>query len=68
MSVKRSATGPLLIIMLAALVAGVASWTDKLASLDNTYFDFLSRWQLLDYPDDIAIVAVDEASIARLGA
>lgn len=55
-------------MLLVAVFAALASWFSWLESLDNGFYDFLVSQQSLSYPDDIVLIAIDEASIARLGA
>lgn len=55
-------------MVIVAVVAALASWFDWFSSVDTSYYDLLLQRNLLAYPDDVIIVAVDEASIERLGA
>ena len=61
-------SSPLVSILIAALTAGIASLFNWFSSIDTAYYDFLLRQQLLSWSDDLVVVAVDEASIERLGA
>ncbi len=54
-------------VALAALLAVSAASFRWFSSVDTSYYDFLVRHHLLDYPDDIVIIAIDEASIEKLG-
>lgn len=53
--------------MLALVVAGLHFSTDAIASLERRLFDAASTWTTPTPSDRIMIVAVDDASIARLG-
>ncbi len=56
-----------LALALALLVAGLHLSTDAIASLERRLFDAASTWATPTPSDRIVIVAVDDASIARLG-
>ena len=55
-------------ILLSGLIAFSISFFGWLSSIDVAYYDGLLQKNLLPYPDDIVIVAIDEASIEQLGA
>jgi signal transduction histidine kinase/CHASE2 domain-containing sensor protein len=65
-SSKKSS--PIVTIAIASIIAALASVFNWFSSIDTAYYDFILKKNLLDYPDDIIIVAIDEASIERLGA
>ncbi|MDB2409091.1 CHASE2 domain-containing protein [Pseudomonadales bacterium] len=61
-------TSPAVTIIITSVVAALASWFNWFSSIDTAYYDFLLKKNLLDYPDDVVVVAIDETSIERLGA
>ncbi|MDG1937531.1 MAG: CHASE2 domain-containing protein, partial [Pseudomonadales bacterium] len=61
-------TSPAVTIIITSMVAALASWFNWFSSIDTAYYDFLLKKNLLDYPDDVVVVAIDETSIERLGA
>ena len=61
-------SSPLVTIVTVAVVAAVASLHHWFASVDTAYYDFVLGQNLLDYPEDVVVIAVDEPSIERLGA
>jgi len=65
---KGRKTSPILTIAIASMIAALASIFNWFSSVDTAYYDFLLKKHLLDYPDDVIVVAIDEASIERLGA
>ena len=67
MSTARK-TSPIVTIAITSVIAALASMFSWFSSVDNAYYDFLLKKNLLPYPDDVVIIAIDEASIERLGA
>ncbi|MGB5324027.1 MAG: CHASE2 domain-containing protein, partial [Pseudomonadales bacterium] len=65
---SRRALAPLMVSLLAATLAAAGSWFNWFAALDQAWYDFSLRANTLDYPEDIAIVAIDESSLDALGA
>ena len=61
-------SSPALTILFVAAVAALASIFSWFSSVDTAYYDFLLQKNLLEYPDDVVVIAVDETSIERLGA
>ena len=61
-------TSPIVTIAITSVIAVLASFFNWFASVNTAYYDFLLQKNLLDYPDDVVVVAIDEASIERLGA
>ena len=64
----RQNPSPLIVVAFAALLAACAAGFRWFDAIDTSFYDFLVRQHLLEYPDDIVIVAIDEASIEQLGA
>ncbi len=67
MSAARK-TSPIVTIAITSVIAALASIFNWFSSIDTAYYDFLLKKNLLPYPDDVVVVAIDEASIERLGA
>ena len=67
MSMGRK-TSPMVTIAITSMIAVLASMFNWFSSIDTAYYDFILKKNLLDYPDDVIVVAIDEASIERLGA
>ena len=67
MSAARK-TSPIVTIAITSMIAVLASMFNWFSSIDTAYYDFLLKKNLLPYPDDVVVVAIDEASIERLGA
>lgn len=65
---NRRALAPLAVSALAALLAAASGGLGWFSALDKAWYDLALRAHLLDYPDDIAIVAIDETSLDSLGA
>ena len=55
-------------MLAVALVAALASYNHWFSSVDTAYYDLVVQSHLIDYPEDVVVIAVDEASIERLGA
>ncbi len=55
-------------IAIVVLFSGMVNWFHWFSILDTAHYDFLIQRNFLEYPDDVVIVAIDEASIERLGA
>ncbi|MGI9293820.1 MAG: CHASE2 domain-containing protein, partial [Pseudomonadales bacterium] len=53
-------------VLLAALAA-LLGYFDRPSGLNNVFYDSIQKLQLQQAPDDIVIVAVDEASLEELG-
>lgn len=68
MVVENTKTSPQLSIILSGFIAFVISFFGWLSSVEIAYYDQLLQRNVLPSPDDIVIVAIDEASIERLGA
>ncbi|HAB55955.1 MAG TPA: hypothetical protein DCE61_06275, partial [Cellvibrionales bacterium] len=66
--VPNRKSSPFVTIAIASMIAALASVFNWFSSIDTAYYDFILKKNLLDYPDDVIIVAIDEASIERLGA
>ena len=64
---SKSALFPIVSMLFVAILAAMASWFAWIKSLDNSFYDFLARQQVLSYPEDIVIIAIDETSIEGLG-
>ena len=67
MSAARK-TSPIVTIAITGVIAALASIFSWFSSVDTAYYDFLLKKNLLPYPDDVVVIAIDEASIERLGA
>lgn len=65
---SRYSSSPTWSIACVAVVAFLGCWFDWFSSVDKIAYDFLLRQHLLEYPDDVVIVAIDEDSIDALGA
>ncbi len=66
--VSNTKTSASFSILLSGVIAFSISFFGLLSSIEVSYYDKLLQNNLLSYPDDIIIVAIDEASIERLGA
>ena len=66
--VDNTKTSPRFSILLSGVIAFSISFFGWLSSIEVAYYDGLLQRNLLPYPDDIVIVAIDEASIEQLGA
>jgi len=59
---------PFTVLLLVAALTALASVGQWFASLDRSFYDVLLRQHTLDYPDDVVIIAIDEASLDEIGA
>ena len=53
--------------VLLTLLAALLGYYDRPAGLNNVFYDTIQKLQAQQKPDDIVIVAVDEASLIELG-
>ena len=64
---RSSFPGRLLLIIGAALLAGVLAYSKITETFDNVFYDGISRLIVSKVPDDILVVAIDERSLLEFG-
>jgi signal transduction histidine kinase/CHASE2 domain-containing sensor protein len=68
LSQLRLSATPFTVLLLVATLTALASWGQWFSTLDRAYYDLLLRQHRLEYPEDIVIIAIDEASLDEIGA
>jgi len=61
-------SSPLVAIFAVTLFAALTVKMQWFESVDRIFYDTLVRSHTIDYPDDIVLIAIDEPSLAKLGA
>ncbi len=67
MSIRLPSFEAILLSVLLAMLAAVASWLASPIALNNVTHDAFQRAALGEVPDDILIVGIDEASLQGIG-